>query len=581
MSDGNASEPVFVVGAMRSGTTLLRLMLNEHSELAIPAESHFLLALFRDFGPERVLSGDEIVRALALVTDTQEWQRDYGHTDAELRVAVGDGPLSMAEFIDRVFRLEISDTGKPRWGDKTPQNLFRVPDLLATFPSAKVVAIVRDPRDVYLSLRNRDWVGDSCWEIGRYTARCGSLVSRWRTRFPPERFTCVRYEDLVLDPEATLRSVCCFADLDFEPAMLAFYEHADRNIQNWEFEIGAHTKLRRPVQAADVGRWREARSPLARLQVAQIEALTSDVMTDFGYDSHLPPTLRAPARSSAHLSYRLAKLLRDPAVVMRAVKRSRRETTSTPRPSAPVATVAQSEARNFEAQLSDHTRGFVVDVVDPHAPTVVAFGGIGGGVGIPHYEFFRVLDGLQVNRVFVRDVDQRLYHKGVRGLGVSFAEVGRNLGGLLPPQSDNVVFVGSSAGGFAAIAFGSLIGVDRVVVVAPLTFIDRRHRLVFFDRRWPRSINPVNRGANVQRGYLDLRTVIRDRTGAPLVDVYFPRRHRLAALHARRLEGLPDVHLHPIDSLSYDIVREMYESGALRDILVDSIRPGEHQSPDR
>src|SRR5207247_419307 len=102
-------------------------------------------------------------------------------------------------------------------------------------------------------------------------------------------------------------------------------------------------------------------------------------------------------------------------------------------------------------------------------PTIVAFGGIGGGVGVPHYEFFRVLDGLRVNRVFVRDIDQRFYHRGVRGLGVAFAEVGANLEALLPPRSETVVFVGSSAGGFAAIALGSLIGVDRVVAVAPLT----------------------------------------------------------------------------------------------------------------
>jgi hypothetical protein len=575
MQSGNASEPVFVVGAMRSGTTLLRLMLNEHSELAIPAESHFLAALFREFAPETVLSGDKLVRALAIVAESKEWKRDYAHTDAELRRAVGDGPLSMAELIDRVFRLETAGTGKPRWGDKTPAYLFRVPDLLACFPSAKVIAIVRDPRDVYLSLRGRDWVGDSSWEIGRYIAQCGTLVTRWRKRFTPERFACVRYEDLVLEPEATLRFVCRFASLDFEASMLGFHEHADENVQDWELEIGAHTKLLRPMQAADVGRWREARSAGARLHLAQIEALTSDFMTEFGYENRVPSSLRAPARVSARLSYDLARVRHDPAKVARALKRvlPKRRSTTLPSINDPVVqpTFAHADTRDFEEQLADHTRGVVVDISDPRAPTVVAFGGIGGGVGVPHYEFFRVLSGVPVNRVFVRDLDQRFYQKGVRGLGTTFEEVAKNLEELLPPETERVVFVGSSAGGFAAVILGTLIGVDRVVAVAPLSFIDRWRRLAFFDRRWPKSIAPVNRGANIQRAYLDVRAVVRARPAASPVDVYFPRRNRLDALHARRLEGLPGVVLYPLESESHDVVRAMRDSGALREILLATL----------
>jgi Sulfotransferase family len=289
------SAPVFVVGAMRSGTTLLRLMLSEHSELAIPAESHFLSALFRDLGPERVLSGDDLGQAIEIITGSPEWQRDFKQTETQLRQTLGDGPLSMAELIERVFRLEIAATGKPRWGDKTPAYLFRVPDLLACFPSAKIVAIVRDPRDVYLSLREHGWVGYSTWEIGRYIARCGGLVTRWSKRFPPERFSIVRYEDVVLQPEVTLKRVCDFLCLPFEPTIVGFHEHADENVQGWELEIGAHTKLLRPMQTTDVERWRDARSLRTRVQLAQVEAFTSEVLAQFGYGRRLTPSLRAPA----------------------------------------------------------------------------------------------------------------------------------------------------------------------------------------------------------------------------------------------------------------------------------------------
>jgi hypothetical protein len=288
------------VGAGRSGTTLLRLMLNEHPALAIPSESHFVAPLFRRFGPTATLQGAALEAALAIVLATAQWQEDFGHTEAELRAAVGTGPLSMGELVDRVFRLEVGPA-PARWGDKTPMYLHWVDGLLACFPDAQVMAIVRDPRDVYLSLVPLGWFGTTTWDIGRYLARNGRLVAEWSARFGPDRFSVVRYEDLVLETERTLRGVCATLGLPFVAEMQAFFHNAEQHVPAREL-AGVHTKLLRPPSAADVGRWRREGS---RLEHAEIESLTAPVIDAYGYERRLSDralgVVRAEARARHHV----------------------------------------------------------------------------------------------------------------------------------------------------------------------------------------------------------------------------------------------------------------------------------------
>jgi hypothetical protein len=273
--------PVFVVGAMRSGTTLMRLMLSSHSALAIPPESHFLAKMVKRFGPDEPLDGETLDEALALVTSNLEWQRDWhGNADELVTSATARAPLTLPELIDMVFRQQIRPTGKPRWGDKTPAYLFQVGRLSACFPDARFVAMVRDPRDVYLSIAPKDWVGESTWQVGQYLLRCDRLVDRF-DREQGDRFLVVRYEDVVAQTEATLRRVCTFLDLDFEPAMLTFYADALDKVQPWELAEGTHQKLLRPIDPDDMERWRHEGS---RTAMREIEAVTHEAIERFGFE---------------------------------------------------------------------------------------------------------------------------------------------------------------------------------------------------------------------------------------------------------------------------------------------------------
>ncbi|HET9729773.1 MAG TPA: sulfotransferase [Acidimicrobiia bacterium] len=294
--------PIFVVGAGRSGTTLLRLMLNEHPAISIPSESHFIAPLLQTFAPNSVLSGTNIDTALSIVTSTPQWRDDFAHTPGELRAAVGTEPVTLAAFIDRVFRLEVGPDPE-RWGDKTPAYLHCVRPLLECFPDAQVIAIVRDPRDVYLSLAELGWFGSTPWEIGRYIARNGALVERWRRQYAPSRYTVVRYEDVVLDTENTLRSVCSFLRVPYDESMDAFFEHATSNVPSRELQQ-QHTKLLRAPRAEDVGRWRRESRLIDR---AQVEALTNEMVIRHGYERRVSAPMVPVWRTIARVQGRVAR----------------------------------------------------------------------------------------------------------------------------------------------------------------------------------------------------------------------------------------------------------------------------------
>jgi len=299
---GVESRPTFIVGAMRSGTTLMRLILGRHSTLAIPPESHFIAKLFRRFAPGEMLDGDALDDALGIVTSNIEWRRDWrDDPDALHARSTAAAPLSMGAFIDLVFSLQIEPTGKPHWGDKTPAYLFQVERLRACFPNAKFVAMVRDPRDAFISLAPRQWVGTSTWQVGNYLLRCDRLIDGF-ARDHRGDVCVVRYEDVVSDTESTLHRVCEFLSMEYEPTMRGFHVDAIENVQQWELEGGVHQKLLRPMESNDVGRWRREGS---RSDAREIEAVTYEAINRFGYETTLRrgevPLVSARARLRHHL----------------------------------------------------------------------------------------------------------------------------------------------------------------------------------------------------------------------------------------------------------------------------------------
>jgi hypothetical protein len=222
------SPPFFIVGNDRSGTTLLRVMLANGPDVAIPPESMYLA----DFASVRRTGG----------LDNREvaqrfMERVWAHPKVRLwglptQAPVVPSGLSHLEayryIVESPFRAYAAAQGKERFADKTPPYLHMIDELLAIWPKAKVVVIVRDGRDVALSVRRLPFGPNNAWAAAQWWARGIREGTRAQHTYPEQVMT-VRYEDLVTRPAEWVPRICRFVGIEYDSSMLEV-ERADRSI---------------------------------------------------------------------------------------------------------------------------------------------------------------------------------------------------------------------------------------------------------------------------------------------------------------------------------------------------------------
>src|SRR3954468_22549156 len=143
----------FIVGVGRSGTTMLRAMLDSHPDLCIPGESHFLSSLLRPWRRRQLTEQGRVVpeRLLAELAKSRQF-RNWGLDDDELRSTLSTDPRpDLADAVRRIYALHAHAAGKPRYGDKTPSYVESITPIGRLLPEARFVHLVRDGRDVALS----------------------------------------------------------------------------------------------------------------------------------------------------------------------------------------------------------------------------------------------------------------------------------------------------------------------------------------------------------------------------------------------------------------------------------------------
>jgi hypothetical protein len=279
----------FVVGVTRSGTTLLRLMLDSHPQLAVPPETHFALDVIAAFkqGP---VSPERFVE---IVTTHRRWP-DFGLDDGVLRARVCEvRPLAAGPALRAFYRYYADEAGKPRWGDKTPGYLRKMATIEKALPEARFVHLIRDGRDVAVSITGLHFGPRSVPEAAHRWAKRIRVAREQGARV--SHYMELRYEDLIRDPEQALRRICDFVELDWAPAMLDYHDRAPDRLQEItrdlrrsregevipaEQRVGIHALASRPPQSHPVGRWRTEMS--ASDQAAFLES-AGDLLAELGY----------------------------------------------------------------------------------------------------------------------------------------------------------------------------------------------------------------------------------------------------------------------------------------------------------
>ena len=285
--------PTLVLGVRRSGTTLLRVMLDRHSQLAVPDESYFIPQLARRHRDPPDL--DTFVDDLARLETLREW--DVAPVEVRERLVPG-APLGAA--IAAIYEVYAAKRGKQRWGEKTPMYMQHLPLLDRLFPDARYVHLIRDGRDAATSfLRMPPGIVTRTWAHPRTVA---DFACQWRTevaaaralgrRVGPACYREVRYEELVRAPEDELRRICEFLELSFEPPMLEYVGRVD--LANKPHQ----QSLARPPTPG----LRDWRRELPPADACAFEAVAGDLLAELGYELLEPtPTPRPSVSARARL----------------------------------------------------------------------------------------------------------------------------------------------------------------------------------------------------------------------------------------------------------------------------------------
>jgi hypothetical protein len=275
--------PLIILGVGRSGTTLLRVMLDRHSELAIPYETFFVPQLAHRHGRRPQLDAflDDLGRLRTLY--------DWGIRPEDVGPRLREG-MTTSEAIATIFETYAERHGKPRWGDKTPLYMQQLPLLERLFPDATWVHLVRDGRDAALSfLELPEGFSGKTWALPRTVPQ---FAARWRSEILPARrlgrhaggrYLELRYEDLVAEPEGELHRICEHGSLPWEPGMLDHTRVSDAA------NMPEHRNLAQPPTPG----LRDWRSQMSREDALGFEQVAGDVLRSSGYEL-LDSTARYP-----------------------------------------------------------------------------------------------------------------------------------------------------------------------------------------------------------------------------------------------------------------------------------------------
>jgi hypothetical protein len=255
--------PIFFIMARgRSGSTLLRIMLDANPQIAIPAESRFVQYLYYKYGKIKLWDENRILRFYEDATTCFEAPVfDKELLKQELLKLIGQTDFSVFCKTAYLCIRSIFEKSEIKIiGDKNPRYSFFIKNLLKIFPEAKFIHLTRDYRDSTLSFFNAkgmDFEKKNASFLAFRWRYYNKQILKFKTKYPASFYT-LKYEDLIVEPELKLRKICSFLNIDFDPAMLDYQTkletyHSNNNDENFK---QLHSALLKPINLNKAGIWK-------------------------------------------------------------------------------------------------------------------------------------------------------------------------------------------------------------------------------------------------------------------------------------------------------------------------------------
>jgi hypothetical protein len=272
----------------------LRAIFAAHPDLAIPDETHFFSDMVSHQKRYTTNGGFSAELFLADLF-AHPWFHRLGVPVDDVQAGMlTEPPSSYSQAARTVFASYAKRQGKPRYADKTPRNLDSLEILAETFPEARFVHIIRDGRNVALSLLEMPWGPEGIVEAARTWKGRVERGRRAGRSLGPSRYREVLYEGLLDDPESTVRSLCQFIDLPFDPGMLRYFESV-------EPIIAPNRSTRGSVALPLTKGLRDWRTQMSSQDLLRFEVIAGKLLRSLGYEKG---SLRSSVRErvAAHLA---------------------------------------------------------------------------------------------------------------------------------------------------------------------------------------------------------------------------------------------------------------------------------------
>ena len=301
-----ADQLFFIVGCPRSGTSLLQVMISNHPDLMLPTETGFYSRIY----PKYLGKWGELSDLNNFNYALEEILSCYKHLELDtdrIRQLCQSGQPSWETIFLAILTTFAEKHQVKRVGEKSPNHFRCIGLLKERFPNAKFIHIIRDPRAVILSMKKSLFESKNIGSLCKIWHEAIEIHRKYSERLGSKGYIAVKYEDLVTQPETTLRPICDFLDITFSPQML---EHHKREFLGFrDVESQPHMKSTlKPVFTSSLEKWREELSPS---QIALIQYVLSDEMYLLGYEPIEAKTIFPGLRYSLDITAsRLDRVLR-------------------------------------------------------------------------------------------------------------------------------------------------------------------------------------------------------------------------------------------------------------------------------
>lgn len=268
----------FIVGRIRSGTTLMNNVLNTYSEIFIPQESPFILYLFNKYSEVEFWSNELL---LSFYTDlwtenrlTQFWELDQEKENLKKVILHLGENATFERLCKLVILFQAKRFGKTPSiiGDKNPSYTLYLPTLKKLFPTAKFIMMVRDPRPNILSCQKVSWDFNNSFILAGRWRYCADIINEFKSK-NNSNICMISFEDLMLSPSHELERVSNYLDITYSSELLNFHKRKEK-LKSWD------SFYLRPIKKEKIEEWKGL---IEVDELASIEYICADQMELYNY----------------------------------------------------------------------------------------------------------------------------------------------------------------------------------------------------------------------------------------------------------------------------------------------------------